>query len=305
MTDVFVYQMGKCASTAIVEALQAAGLEAAHTHELGQAVLERRVRRLTASPVGPYVLEHGVGQLVRDIRLTSEILRRRAEGDRIRVITLARHPLDWYWSSLLQTFEARKHDVLAADTIAAFEDAWGRGAIDELSALHRIIVEAFVREIASGMQLAADALARTAGGPLRERVLQARELIGRDRRQTAGFGFKLFTPATWFGDRIEPLTGIDVLSRPLSAEGFCRITTEWCDLLLLAYERLAALEPVIGEFVGRPVRLPVVNSSQAKRYAGEVAVMRRLVQLPDTLADLLWNSPYCRHFGYGPPAAGG
>lgn len=300
MTDVFVYQMGKCGSTAIVEALRSAGLTAAHTHELGADALAKRVRLLTSNPVASFVLEHGVGQLVWNIRLTNEILHRWAAGDRIRIISVARHPLEWFWSSLIQNFDGHKHDLLDPDTITAFEDAWARGAIDELSALHRIIVEACVAKISIGMKLAAGAMQQATGGSLRERIDSARRSLHEDVRRTARFGFQLFQPSAWFDEHMKPLTGIDVFTNPLSADGSCRVTNNRCDLLVLSYERLAALVPVISRFVERPVTLTVCNSSAGKRYEGEVTVMRRLVALPVTLTDILWSTPYCQHFGYGP-----
>ncbi len=300
MTDVFVFQMGKCGSTAIVEALQSAGLTAAHTHELGADALAKRVRMLTSNPVSSFVLEHGLGQLVQNIRLTDELLRRRAGGDRIRIISVARHPLDWFWSSLIQNFDGQKHDLLDPGTITAFEDAWGRGAMDELSALHRVIVETCVAKISMGMQLAAGAIEHATGDSLRERIDSARRSLPQDVRRTARFGFQMFQPSTWFDEHIRPLTGIDVFAHPLSADGSCRVANDWCDLLVLSYERLAALVPVVSQFVERPVTLTVCNNSAGKRYEGEVTVMRRLVELPGTLTDVLWRTSYCRHFGYGP-----
>lgn len=300
VTDVFVYQMGKCASTAIVEALRSAGLTAAHTHELGPDALARRVRMLTTTPVTPFVLEHGIGQLVPNIRLTDEMLHRRTAGDRIRMITVARHPIDWFWSSLIQNFDAAKHDLLDADTIVAYEDAWGRGAIDESSALHHAVVEAGVEKITHGMALAAGAIERSTGDSLRERIGGGRRSLDEDVRHLARFGFQIFQPPAWFGEHIEPLTGIDVFAHPLAADGSCRLANDWCDLLVLSYERLATLEPVISQFVERPVRLTACNATAGKPYAGEVAAMRRLVALPVALTDILWDTPYCRHFAYGP-----
>lgn len=300
MTDVFVYQMGKCASTAIVEALRSAGIAAAHTHELGPDPLARRVRMLTTTPVTPFVLEHGIGQLVPNIRLTDEILHRRKAGGRVRIITVARHPIDWFWSSLIQNFDAAKHDLLDRDTIIAFEDALSRGAIDDSSALHRIVVEACVGKITHGMELAAGALERATGDSLRERMAGARRSLDEEVRHLARFGFQMFQPPAWFGEHIEPLTGMDVFAHPLSADGSCRLANDWCDLLVLSYERLATLDPVISRFVERPVTLPICNATAGKPYAGEVAVMRRLVALPATLTDILWGTPYCRHFRYGP-----
>lgn len=300
MTDVFVYQMGKCASTAIVEALQAAGLNAAHTHELGADVLAKRVRMLTSRPVSSFMLEHGLGQLVQNIRLTGELLHRRAAGDRLRIITLARHPVEWFWSSLIQNFDGQKHDLLHADTIAGFEDAWGRGAVEELSALRHVIVETCVAKIGRGLHLAAGAMAHATGDSLHERMDVARRSLDETDRRMARFGFQLFHPAAWFDEHIAALTGIDVFSHPLAADGSSRLANDWCDLLVLSYERLAGLVPVISHFVQRPVTLAGRNLSQGKRYADEVAVMRRLVDLPATLTGMLWGTPYCRHFGYGP-----
>jgi hypothetical protein len=303
MTDVFVYQMGKCGSTAIVEALRAAGLTAAHTHELGADALAKRVRMLTTSPVPSFVLEHGLGQLVQNVRLTDQLLRRRAAGDRLRIITLARHPVDWFWSSLTQNFDGQKHDLLEASTIAGFEDAWARGAMDELSALHRVIVETCVVKIGRGLHLAAGAMAHATGDSLHERIDGARRSLDESDRRMARFGFQLFQPAAWFDEHIKPLTGIDVFLRPLAADGSSRLANDWCDLLVLSYERLASLVPVISHFVQRPVTLADRNVSKGKRYAGEVAVMRRLVELPVGLTGLLWDTPYCRHFGYAPGGA--
>lgn len=300
MTHVFVYQMGKCASTAIVEALRSAGLEAAHTHELGAAMLAKRVCTLTMQPASEFVIEHGVGQLGQNIGFTSEIQRRRAIGDRVQIITVARHPIDWYWSFLIQVFEGQKHALLDSDLIAAYEDAWDRGAERELSQLHRAIVDAGVLKMNHGMRLAADALTTARGNSLAECVEHARRSPSHDDQQAAGFGFDVFLPIVWFSENLEPLTELSVFEQPLAADGSCRMANEWCDLLVLSYERLASLDRVISEFVGRPVSLPLANQSHTKRYSAEVAAIRQRVSLPEVLADLVWTSPYCRHFGYTP-----
>jgi SAM-dependent methyltransferase len=300
MTHIFVYQMGKCASTAIVEALRSAGLEAAHAHELGPTTLAKRVRMLTMQPVTEYVLDHGIGQLVQNIRFTNEIHHRRATGDRVQIITVARHPIDWYWSFLLQTFDAQKHDLLDSDLITTFEDARDRGAERDLSALHQVIVDACALKISHGMRLAADALATATGHSPADRVANARRAVSNDDHRTAGFGFDLLHPLEWFGEHLEPLTKMTVFAQPLSADGSCRMANEWCDLLVLSYERLATLDHVIAGFVGRPVTLPLANPSRGKPYGAEVAAIRQLVSVPEVLANHIWTSPYCRHFGYSP-----
>ena len=305
MASVFVYTMGKCASTALVEALQSAGLEAAHTHELGTAMLGKRVRMLTMRPVREYVLEHGIGQLVQNIRFTNEIHRRRSTGDSIQIITVARHPIDWYWSFLVQTFDAQKHDLLDSDLITAFEDAWGRAAEGELPELHQAIVDTCALKIHHGMRLAADAIAAATGNSLADRVSNAGRSLHKEDRRRAGFGFDLLHPIEWFSGHVEPLTEMTVFAKPLSADGSCRIANEWCDLLVLSYERLATLGQVIAEFVGRPVTLPVANPSHPKPYSAAVAAIRQLISVPEELGNLIWTSPYCRHFGYSssPPRA--
>lgn len=300
MTHVFVYQMGKCASSAIVQALRSAGLEAAHTHELGPALLTKRARMLTTRPVSEYVIDHGVGQLAQNIRFTNEILHQRAAGGRVRIITVARHPIDWYWSFLVQTFEAQKHDLLDSDLVTAFEDAWRRGAEQELSSLHAAVVDACVLKVSHGMQLAADALATVTGASLADLVRNARRTLSPDERRTAGFGFDLLYPLDWFSRYVESLTAMTVLGQPLSPDGSCRIANAWCDLLVLSYERLASFDRVISEFVGRDINLTRVNTSHSKRYSAEVDAVRKLVSVPESLAHIIWTSPYCQHFGYSP-----
>ncbi len=109
MTDVIVYQMGKVASTAICDALRIAEINAVHSHFLGEENLARMLKNLLRPDLEEYFVHHGTGQLVQNIETTRKVKWYRKykekEGKKLKVITLARDPMNWYRANFTQNFE--------------------------------------------------------------------------------------------------------------------------------------------------------------------------------------------------------
>ena len=110
MTEIYaiVYQFGKVASTSIVATLdELDGITAVQCHFLGEAALKEVIPTITGAQVSPYFFKHQLGQFVENARITRRMNRIRAgmRNERLLVISLARNPLDWIRSSIVQDIE--------------------------------------------------------------------------------------------------------------------------------------------------------------------------------------------------------
>ena len=110
MTEIYaiVYQFGKVASTSIVATLdELDGITAVQCHFLGEAALKEVIPTITGAQVSPYFFKHQLGQFVENVRITRRMNRIRAgmRNERLLVISLARNPLDWIRSSIVQDIE--------------------------------------------------------------------------------------------------------------------------------------------------------------------------------------------------------
>lgn len=108
-TYAVVYQMGKVASTSLVATLnKGADVTAVQSHFLGVDALREILPSMVSSSLGDYFYAHQFGQFKINVEVTRRInmiLDGQIE-ERLLILSLARDPLDWFRSSLVQDMKA-------------------------------------------------------------------------------------------------------------------------------------------------------------------------------------------------------
>lgn len=103
---IIVYQMGKVASTSIVASLNDFDdIEAVQSHFLGEDALRAVLPSIIGADVPQYFFKHQLGQFVENTIITrrmNQILANRSNGDKLVVISLARDPIEWVRSGIVQ-----------------------------------------------------------------------------------------------------------------------------------------------------------------------------------------------------------
>jgi hypothetical protein len=101
-----VYQMGKVASTSIMDTLgHVDGIEAVQCHFLGDTALGKMIPTLTDAGLSEYFFEHSFGQFQENVKITRKFKILRSGGapeTKLLVVSLARDPIDWIRSSVVQ-----------------------------------------------------------------------------------------------------------------------------------------------------------------------------------------------------------
>ncbi len=112
--DVLVYQFGKVGSTSIVRTLnRIPNVKAYQSHFLGQVSLQFKLNQLLQPDLHPHFVKHGEGQLLENIKLTRLVnayLQGLIEERELVVVSLARSPIDWYCSQMIQELEGYLSD---------------------------------------------------------------------------------------------------------------------------------------------------------------------------------------------------
>lgn len=108
-TYAVVYQMGKVASTSLVATLnKGSDITAVQSHFLGVDALRDILPSMVSSSLGDYFYAHQFGQFKNNVEVTRRInmiLDGQSE-ERLLILSLARDPLDWFRSSLVQDMQA-------------------------------------------------------------------------------------------------------------------------------------------------------------------------------------------------------
>lgn len=104
-----VYQMGKVASTSLVANLNHnPDVTAVQSHFLGLHALREILPSMLSSGLGDYFYAHQFGQFKTNVEVTRRInlILDGVSKERLLILSLARDPLDWFRSSLVQDMEA-------------------------------------------------------------------------------------------------------------------------------------------------------------------------------------------------------
>jgi hypothetical protein len=302
MADVIVYQMGKVASTAICDALRSAEINAVQSHFLGEKNLAGVLKNLITPDLEDLFIHHGTGQLVQNIETTRKVLwykkYKQKEGKKLKVITLARDPMNWYRANFVQNLEG----YCGALKDWVNENHPGHcGERDFVWYLRTFHVDLFnhlaaIKSQPGSAQFQSEVIAlRIPSETMPARRDGLPEVLVRHLNI-------LNRPLIWFDRFFAPIFDVDIFKEDFDVEkGYRHFTNDFCAVLLIRYENLGEVHGVIGDFVGIEGFSPQkVNTSDSKPYASEL--FQAFENLNDQTAaiDKIYSSKYCTYFGYTP-----
>jgi hypothetical protein len=287
---ILVHQMGKVGSTAITRSLEESGFECLQTHALGRQALLNVVNFFLDPRTDIERVRHEQ-TLFRDQLIATKLVERcMAEpGYGLRVITLARDPVDRWFSALLQNFPS--HRVSARGYLRA---ETGRESEDDSECFSAVLgrILEIIRAVPESEELE-----EVAGG-FWHTSLAADPDADFFLKQIGG---ELAVPFAWFHTQIHKPLGIDLYAVDVSS-GFAQVEQGGVELLYVKFEALRdepeKAQAVLSEFVQADVKIGRSNVSDSKPHFDTIQQLRERFEEDFRDSPLLRGSRYCRHFGY-------
>ena len=293
--EIILLQMGKVASTAIAEGLRGVGCEVLQAHIGAPARLTEKFQLLMSGEVTDVVANRMYADYLQELKVTFLLARQRlarSPAVPIKVITLTRDPLDWYWSHFAQNYDHYQEQLLRFHR--------SRGGDPEhldqeqvFAAVQRLMFRVLERHPGPlDDERALAALVRAAN------TLDASGVV-------AAQVYNFLVPLRWFDEDFRPATGIDLYECAFDPDcGYARVAGEGLEVLVLSYEQLDRLSGVIAEFAGiDSFEVPVANTAEQKALPFDIRRQRRqgVAKLSERLRNKLYATRYARHFGYPRP----
>jgi len=284
--------MGKVASTAIADALRREGLSTIQAHIADRQRLQRKLEILTSADVSDTVANRMYEDYLQELRATFLLARRRLSGSPqgpLRVISLTRDPLSWYWSQFAQNYDHYK-------TLLERYYEYHKSTSARFSAESAFIdVQRTMFEVLRDTRCAIDSADALPALMEEADALDPTNVVFSQLN-------RFLLPLRWFHEDFLPATGVDVLRHDFDSDRGCgRIEASGLSILLLRYEDLAGLATDIAEFTGLGrLELRPANVSEDKDVPIDLRNMQQLAraQIPPALMDRIYATPYARHFGY-------
>jgi len=246
--DALILQMGRVASMSIYHAMRERGYNAFHTHGISVGRRTGTLQHLADEarakhPVHPGdPLRSHMAAVAHHELLVWYRQHKRRNGERLRIITLTRDPATWIGSHLILLLHKtlpqvrrwyRLHAGLSADQ-----------PVDDIAAMRAFGAELGALIVATRLSRGYEALA------------ELRKIAAERWPGDQGFprmAFSTIACGNWFEIEIKQTLGIDLLTQPaLREQGFARCETDYAEMMVLRFEDLKRLVPVLGEFLGIP-----------------------------------------------------
>ncbi len=291
--DVLLLQMGKVSSTSIAQALEQEGFNAMQAHIASTARLGDKLDTMASPTITDDVAARVYDDFLRELEVTYMLVRRRLDQvgkyPKMLVISPMRDPLTWFWSHFAELFDHYRSQMRRFHTIRDDGTPFNveRVFLEVQALMFRVLDEV-------------DApLHRADSMPVIRRVAEQY-----DKSDVICAALNRFLlPLRWYDEDFRPATGVDVYQTPFDRErGFGRIDHGGLSILLLKYEQLQELVPVMANFTGVPgLTLGRANTAERKNLPFDIRQMqaRGREMMSDTLVERIHASPYARHFGYG------
>jgi hypothetical protein len=296
---VYVFQMGKVASTAITSALLKRRIECYQPHFLSRSSFEQLFALFEDVNMTEWTVDHLSGQIAENLRLYNKLVKFQngwtEPWQRLKIITLTRNPLDWYFSNLAQNFGEYRQDValfIAEVRNVQINSQDDRQVLDHLEDFINCLLEFASRHLTSfcpaeharmGKLIQDNTFSESPGNSL----LFKHSLI-------------LLRPFNWFDVHFDPVFNTHVVKSVLS-DGFASSTIklDYCDILILRYEDLFSsaidsLEDFIPEC--KPLSLKRQNVTSHNKIGTAVYDVKNGLVLPGSLQRAMKQSPYMRAF---------
>lgn len=291
---VIVYQFGKVASTSLVNTLKKdPALDVHQSHFLGESALKRIIPIAVGHTTNAYFHEHLRGQLMANVELTYRMNRvlRAPEGEKLRVISLCREPLDWLRSGILQDIDGYRDDILR---FTSEQECGGENQGERLrnglaEILRRIAV---IFDDLGGAETALKTYHEVGGKQLLPPKGYASDLIVRR------LFFLALRPLAWFDEHFRSCFGFG-LPEFAEQKGIWVAKRNRGEFVILRYEDIAekldAAIDAIGLCLAHPLQRK--NVSKTKPFSDEVTSAFQTIAA-EKLRSVLHASDYARYFGY-------
>lgn len=288
--DCLVFQMGKVGSTAIVEALNAAGQLTEQVHFLSGKSIDGIVRRFkTRTDLPDWSAWHSSHQLAKSLRLHNLVHSYKSGkyDRRLKIITMTRHPVSWWVSEFFQNWEVNKIGLLdwnaANGSKVAEENLCAENIVDFFHAVFDRITES--GDITEFVRCAQDeSLAENSGV-----------------NALNSTGLRLLRPTTWFDEFFKDDIGVDLLANRFDrAIGYHQTQLTHFDILLLRYEDLGDVAPIaFDKFFGKKLGLKLLRSNTTTAKLGINSLypdVKKKILLSEDFKNLLASTRYCSNF---------
>jgi hypothetical protein len=258
-----VYQMGKVASTSLVATLNKhPDITAVQSHFLGIDLLKEILPSLVDSRLGDYFYMHQFGQFKVNIEITRQInLILDGEGEsRLLILSLARDPVDWFRSSLVQDMQAY------APQLIDFALRLGINGTTEDDIVGAALVRVFqdfanILTTRGGIDAHFDKLRSGEGEAFVGTVLESEVAMQRIFRM-------MLRPYRWFEEHFERALKCQLSSFDHTA-GVYSLHTERADYVVLRYEDIdqSFCQAMTAVGLDVPLQLEEKNISREKPFA--------------------------------------
>ena len=292
---VVVFQFGKVASTAMVDALNDhPGIEAVQSHFLGEGALHSIFTSMLNPALSDYFFFHQSGQVFENVKLTRRIGRILSGEDnrtRLSVLLTVREPIDWFRSALIQ--DARG----LGDVFLRTKDRHGLVG-DTLGAIVQPAVEAILGEIVEVLTPFGSIDSFLAASP--GSMAKVREQITDPSLQELFYA--AVRPFNWHKLNFDPVFH-HTLDDLTYQNGLWTLRAERFDAHLFRYEDMGARRSNLAAALGiDDLVLPHRNVSEGKLFSAEIRAAFRSANA-HSLACLYGETDYSRRFGYDPVAS--
>ena len=293
--EVVVFQMGKVASTAIVASLMASGIKATQPHFLSMNSFLTLLQKFEDPDFLPWTAAHTLGQIRENVVIHNRVQKQKKYNYRepdgsstLKIITVAREPLGWYLSNVVQHYPEYMAEI---DAISEEDGGPGEKApLDEK-------IRHFLREVTAYFtghvkQVGREALARLAEAGAGAGSLEKRNILVRHC-------MIMLRPVFWFQDHFDPIIGTDFDAIGFDKDtGYGVVREKSFDILLLRFEDISSSgQNAIGRFVGLPdFRLEQKNVSADKEIGLAVKNAMAKELFPAAFLNKIFSNPYCEKF---------
>ena len=313
--EVIVFQMGKVASTAIVNSIQNYGLKASQPHFLSMDSFVTLLSKFNDPEMTSFTATNLLGQIQRNVIIHNKIQRQKRYHYRdekgsslLKVITLAREPIGWYLSNFSQNYPEYERDI---------ED-WLRyshisGSVKETSDKQRILIE-FINEVirffdqsvpeieGNIIQIFDQRVQKTEGNIIQKlAALLDKDSAGYTRASEilVKHCIMLVRPLIWFEQHFDPVMGTHFQKMYFAKDlGYSTFKKDRMDILIIRFEDLAKIGPkVIGDFLGiEDFEMERDNISEKKEVGAIISSSIRHLNFSREFLDKIYNSSYCSKF---------
>lgn len=294
--DIYVFQMGKVASTSIVNSLKTYGIRTTQLHYLNKQAFRDLIDSFDDPNMSPYFARNHAEQLARNLVLYNRFIQHKTLKPKLedgssclKIITLVREPFAWYLSNLSQNYHDYEKDIESyINGVSADPSRYGKLGTTEAVKAFLLAFSKFIAEHLDQLNEArvVELCASRPNATASEQILIKHIYV-------------LMRAQRWLEEHFDPVVETRMSDQPFEwASGYATYAMPYCDILLLRFESLGQIgEKAIGGFLDIPdFRLMRHNVSSSKGIGRQIMAAAREVQVHSGFLNLLYDTPYSRKY---------